>query len=109
MTRRLSSNLPGDLKVRHFLLQAKAVVDLQRPAGTASAMTDSEIRELLASIWIAERARERPEFDLAALAGRYALSDRATRDTTPDAVERTLARATEFYDALEACREPLLI
>jgi hypothetical protein len=75
VTRRLSSNLPGDLKVRHFLLQAKAVVDLQRRPGTASAMADSEIRELLESIWIAERARERPELDLAALAGAYTLSD----------------------------------
>jgi hypothetical protein len=72
-------------------------------------MTDSEIRELLESIWIAERARERPEFDLAALADAYTLSDWATRDMTPDAMERALARATGFYETVEFCREPLLL
>jgi hypothetical protein len=99
----------GDLKVRHFLLQTKAVADLQRRPGTTSAITDAEIRELLESIWIAERADEQSGLDLAELARRYSVSDWAVRDNTPGAMERALSRATLFYDALEVCREPLLI
>lgn len=109
MTRRLSPGLLSDLKVRHFLLQAKAITDLRRRPGALLAMTDAELHELMKLIWIAERARELPEPDLLALARTYTISDWRTRDHTPDAMESAMSRASAFYDGLDAGRQRLLI
>ena len=109
MTRSMPSHDIDSLKVRHFLLQAKAQADIEQRQGRASSLTDAEVRELMESIWIAERARENPDCDLVKLARNYRLVDWATRLNSPDEMGRALSRASSFYDNTAPAREPLLI
>lgn len=97
------------LKVRHFLLQAKALAELRRRPGMLSAVTDAELRDLLESIWIAERARAEPETNLSSIARAYHPSKWAGIAISANAMEVALSRATDFYETLDVHGEALLI
>lgn len=109
MNSRRTSHDAQSLKVRHFLLQAKALADLRRRPGAPSAVTDAELRDLLESVWIAERARAEPKTDLPSIARAYRPSKWAGMEVSAEAMERTLSRATDFYETLEVHGEALLI